>query len=238
MAGKSNKLVEASGIMTDSGPETKLMGFYKALLAAFGDQHWWPGDTPFEVMVGAILTQNTNWSNVEKAIGNLKKADMLCPRKMDSLDITQLAELIRPAGYFNIKAKRLKNFVRFFCERYDGDIARLAAGPVDYIREQLLSINGIGPETADSIILYALEKPVFVVDTYTYRILTRHECVSPESGYDELKEYCQAAMPTDVALYNQCHALFVRLGKEYCKPKPKCLGCPLENFTHRLETDA
>jgi endonuclease-3 related protein len=237
MAGKSNKLLKAGSIMTDSGLETKLMGFYKALLAAFGGQNWWPGDTPFEVMVGAILTQNTNWSNVEKAIANLKKENMLCPRKINELDSHELAELIRPAGYFNIKAKRLKNFVRFFCEEYDGDIARLAAGPVDYIRQQLLSINGIGPETADSIILYALEKPGFVVDTYTYRILTRHECVSPESGYEELKEYCQAAMPMDVTLYNECHALFVRLGKEYCKPKPKCHGCPLEKFAHCLETN-
>ena len=223
--------------MAELGSGTKLMGFYEALLTVYGEQRWWPGDSPFEIIVGAILTQNTNWANVEKAIVNLKKADMLCVRKIDELEKDALAELIRPAGYFNIKAKRLKNFVRFFCKEYDGDIEQLCSGPVDYVREQLLSINGIGPETADSILLYALAKPTFVVDTYTYRILTRHECVSRESGYEELKEYCQGELPTDVALYNECHGLFVRVGKEHCKVKPKCQGCPLEKFSHCLETD-
>ena len=212
-----------------------LLRFYDVLFDVFGSQHWWPGESPFEVMVGTVLTQNTNWTNVEKAIRNLKKADLLDPEKIDALDPPQLAELIRPAGYFNIKAKRLKNLVRWFCREYQGVFPALSDQPLDFLREQLLSVNGIGRETADSIILYALEKPTFVVDTYTYRILVRHGCIDPDSDYELIKEYCQTHLPEDLQLYNEFHALIVRLGKNYCKPKPRCNGCPLEPFDHFIE---
>ncbi len=215
--------------------DNKLMSFYKVLLERFGPQDWWPGDGPFEVMVGAVLTQNTNWANVEKAIKNLKDADMLCPEKIDRLSQQELAPLIRPAGYSNIKSRRLKNLVRWFCRDYDGSVDELAGLATDRLREELLSINGVGPETADSIILYALERPTFVVDTYTYRILLRHSCIDPESDYEQTKEYCQMNLPDDVVLYNELHALIVRLGKNYCRPKPRCSGCPLERFEHSIE---
>ncbi len=215
--------------------DNKLMSFYRVLLERFGPQNWWPGDGPFEVMVGAVLTQNTNWANVEKAIKNLKDADMLCPEKIDRLSQQELAPLIRPAGYFNIKSRRLKNLVRWLCRDYGGSVNELAGIATDRLREELLSINGVGPETADSIILYAFERPTFVVDTYTYRILVRHSCIDMESDYEQTKEYCQANLPDDVALYNEFHALIVRLGKDHCRPKPRCSGCPLERFEHCVE---
>ena len=213
-----------------------LMQFHQAMFARYGPRNWWPGDSPFEVMVGAVLTQNTNWSNVEKAIANLRAARLLDPHRIDQMSHDQLAELIRPAGYFNIKARRLKNLVHWFCREYDGSIEALGACSVDRLSEELLGVNGIGRETADSIILYALEKLTFVVDTYTYRILVRHGCVAPESDYEELKHYCQSQLPDDVAVYNECHALIVEVGKNHCRPRPKCDDCPLAGFEHSLET--
>lgn len=220
--------------MSNSNP--KLMQFYDAMFARYGRRRWWPGDSPFEVMVGAVLTQNTNWSNVEKAIANLKAVDLLDPHRIDEMSHDGLAELIRPAGYFNIKARRLKNLVHWFCQEYDGSIDALGACSVDRLREELLGVNGIGRETADSIILYALEKLTFVVDTYTFRILVRHGCLAGESDYEEIKYYCQSQLPDDIAVYNECHALIVEVGKNHCKPRPKCDGCPLVGFEHSLET--
>lgn len=211
------------------------MQFYQVLLDHYGRQHWWPGDSPFEVMVGAVLTQNTNWSNVEKAIRNLKQADTLDPHKIDELTPEKLAGLIKPAGYFNIKAKRLKNLIHWFCREYDGSIEELKELSVERLREDLLQINGIGRETADSILLYALEKPAFVVDTYTCRILVRHGCIGAEYDYEQIKEYCQEQLPPDLALYNELHALIVCVGKNHCKPRPQCMDCPLEAFEHTLE---
>jgi len=216
--------------------DNQLMTFYDVLLKSFGPQHWWPGDTPFEVMVGAVLTQNTNWSNVEKAINNLKAANLLTPEKLNTLSTKELAELIRPAGYFNIKARRLQNLVRWFCAEYDAQIDCLQELTVDRLRAELLSINGVGRETADSIILYALEKPTFVVDTYTYRILSRHHLIDPESDYEQIKEYCEMNVTSEIAIFNEFHALFVRLGKDYCKPRPKCENCPLRSFEHTIQT--
>ena len=214
----------------------KLSCFYQTLLQAYGAQHWWPGDSAFEVMVGAVLTQNTNWANVEKAIDNLKRAKKLEPQAINRLDHDTLAELIRPAGYFNIKARRLKNLIAWFCERYGGDIKALRDGATDILREELLNINGIGRETADSILLYALDKLTFVVDTYTYRVLSRHGCIDIESDYEEIKDYCQSSLPGEVSVYNEFHALIVQVGKRHCKPRPQCAGCPLESFEHTLET--
>ena len=217
--------------------DNNLMRFYETLVGHFGPQRWWPGDSPFEVIVGAVLTQNTNWGNVEKAINNLKAADVLDCGKIDKMSHEELAPLIRPAGYFNVKSRRLKHLIHFLQSRYEGCLEVLADQPVDMVREELLSVKGVGRETADSIILYALEKLTFVVDAYTHRILARHLCIAPESDYDEIKEYCEDQLPSDIAVYNECHALFVRLGKEYCKPRPKCDNCPLAQFEHCIDPD-
>lgn len=214
-----------------------LMDLYNRLYACFGPQHWWPGQTPLEIMIGAVLTQNTNWKNVEKAIANLKAAQMLDVQQLYHLPEEQMAGLIRPAGYFHIKAKRLKNLIAWLWEKYDGNIQTLKTQPTDQLREELLSISGIGPETADSILLYAIEKPVFVVDAYTARILGRHHLTAEGDGYAEIQSLFESALPKEIALYNEYHALLVRCGKEFCKPKPSCRGCPLEELPRENGTD-
>lgn len=205
---------------------SRLDQYYRALRKAFGPQHWWPGETPFEVMVGAILTQNTAWANVEKAIANLKGAGMLDPHRLDRADLPTIARLIRPAGYFNVKAKRLRAYVRWFVERFDGDVRKMSG----VTRDELLEVHGVGRETADSILLYALGRPEFVVDAYTWRILHRHGFVPEETDYDEMKSLFEGALPRDAKLFNEFHALIVRTGKDYCKPTPKCEACPLKRY--------
>ena len=206
----------------------QLKEIYDLLFKRFGPQDWWPGDTPFEVIVGAILTQNTNWTNVEKAITNLKNAKVLTPDKLHLLDIKKLAELIRPAGYFNIKAKRLKNFLDWFFEEYCGELKNLENIPTDELRQQLLSVKGIGPETADSILLYALNRLVFVVDAYTARICSRHHLIDEGADYHQIQETFKSNLPSSIQLFNEYHALLVALGKNYCaKTKPNCALCPL-----------
>lgn len=207
-----------------------LNNIFTKLYASFGPQHWWPGETPFEVSVGAILTQNTNWSNVEKAIGNLKRAGMLTPVKLHRMPAPGLAKLIRPAGYFNIKAKRLKNFITFLMHDYRGRMSGMRKVDLPVIRGKLLAVNGIGPETADSIILYALEKPVFVIDAYTKRVLSRHTIMDHAASYDEFQNLFHTHVREDVQLFNEYHALFVKLAKEHCRTKPLCTGCPLEGM--------
>jgi len=202
---------------------------YNILYTHFGPQHWWPGDTPFEIAVGAILTQNTNWDNVEKAIGNLKKDGSLNAKIMHSMSSDRLALLIKPAGYFNVKAKRLKHFLNFISNHYKGSMKMMKREDTHTLRERLLAVNGIGPETADSILLYALEKPVFVIDAYTTRILQRHKIISDKTAYRDLQQLFHDSLPSDVDLFNEYHALLVMLGKHYCKPEPKCSVCPLEN---------
>ena len=214
-----------------------LIEIYELLLDRFGPQHWWPGDTQFEIIAGAILTQNTNWTNVEKAIANLKSADRLTPEGLYSLDPCQLGELIRPAGYFNIKAKRLKNFTNWLFDNYRGDLTNLESVNMNHLRAELLAIKGIGPETADSILLYAFERPIFVVDAYTARIAIRHELMEAGADYEQLRELFQSNLSEDVQLFNEYHALLVRLGKEFCKPKAKCPGCPLEELPHTLDIE-
>jgi len=209
---------------------------YQALLAFFGPQHWWPGETPFEVAVGAILTQNTSWSNVAKAIANLKAAGVLDPIRLHEMELEPLEALIRPAGYFRVKAKRLKNFLRWLCERHGGDLKNLESVRTAQLREELLGISGIGPETADSILLYALNRPVFVVDTYTARVMVRHGLIGPDLDYQQLQDLFMANLEPDVAFFNEFHALLVMTGKDYCKPRPKCPGCPLDRFPHQTET--
>lgn len=206
----------------------RLYLFYKRLYAYFGPQHWWPADSGFEVMVGAILTQNTSWANVEKAIGNLKQKKLLAPRKLYRLPREKLAALIKPAGYFNIKTKRLKNFLDFFLKTYKGNLKKMAPLDSASLRQELLGVNGIGPETADSILLYALHKPVFVIDAYTKRILLRHRLIREDADYDEIQNLFMQNLKDKLNLFNEYHALLVRLGKEFClKKKPRCQICPL-----------
>ncbi len=212
--------------------DNRVQEMYQHLFAAFGPQRWWPGDTPFEVMVGAVLTQSTGWVNVEKAIANLKEFDLLSFESLVALPFEALAAYIRPCGYYNVKAGRLKNLFAMIEERYGGDLDRLFEQDLTTLRHDLLSVKGIGPETADSIILYAADQPTFVVDAYTYRVLSRHDLVmEDEVDYAMMQELFMDNLPLDVAMFNEYHALLVRLGKEYCKKSnPKCDTCPLAKF--------
>ncbi len=212
-----------------------LTEIYELLHEAFGPQHWWPGETPFEVITGAILTQNTSWTNVEKAIANLKAAGCLSPEALYRIELSRLAELIRPAGYYNIKAKRLKTFLEWLFDSYGGNLANLEPVATSRLREELLAIKGVGRETADSILLYALGRPVFVVDAYTARIAVRHGLIEPDADYEQLRELFESNLPQDTQLFNEYHALLVRAGKEFCRPKARCPGCPLEKHPHTLE---
>ncbi len=202
--------------------------FFDTLLDAYGPQHWWPGHAgPTEIIIGAILTQNTNWKNVEKAIINLKNANLLSLESLSEIDTGTLAELIRPSGYFNLKAKRLKNLIDSITEDHS-TLAEYFDCDLETLREKLLSVKGIGPETADSIILYAAEKPSFVVDAYTHRILLRHDLIWEEADYHEIRDLFMGSLPENTALYNEYHALIVQTGKEFCrKGKPRCEECPL-----------
>lgn len=207
-----------------------LMDIYSRLYDAFGPQHWWPGETPFEIMIGAILTQNTNWKNVEKAIKNLKEAGIFSPSQMLEVHPQKLATLIKSSGYFNQKAKKLKNFLKFFKEEYGFSVERMKGESQERLREKLLSVKGVGKETADSILLYALEKPIFVVDAYTYRVLSRHNIIPEDANYDEIQELFMNNLEHDVQLFNEYHALFVKVGKDYCKRNPLCDTCPLREL--------
>jgi len=203
-----------------------LHDIYDRLLTHFGPQHWWPGDSPFEIMIGAVLTQNTSWSNVEKAVANLKAAGRLAPAALAALPAAELAALIRPAGYHNLKAARLKNLLVLI--EGQGGAEALLAQPTATLRELLLGVKGIGPETADSIVLYAANRPVFVVDAYTHRILFRHGLISEDCDYFQMQELFMDNLEEDAAFFNEYHALLVRVGKEFCrKSKPNCNGCPL-----------
>jgi len=215
----------------------RLTEIYQLLFDRFGPQNWWPGETQFEIITGAILTQNTNWANVEKAIANLKSAYLLTPEKLYHLNVPELAELIRPAGYYNIKAKRLKSFVNWLFQNYDGQLANLKNLDTNQLRAELLAIKGIGCETADSILLYALGRPVFVIDAYTARVAARHRLIEPDADYEQLRELFQSNLPQDSQLFNEYHALLVRLGKEFCRPKARCSLCPLEKLPHTFNSE-
>jgi endonuclease III related protein len=205
-----------------------LIAMYHQLYRVFGPQYWWPGETPFEVAVGAILTQNTNWGNVEKAIRNLKQQKVLSAKDIHKMPASELAELIRPAGYFNVKAKRLKSFIDFLSKDFNGSMKKMKKDDMYPLREKLLTINGIGPETADSILLYALEKPSFVIDAYTKRVLSRHKIMEHDRSYEDFQGLFHTALDKDVKLFNEFHALFVRVGKTFCKRRaPLCDECPL-----------
>jgi endonuclease-3 related protein len=209
-----------------------LMKIYRTLYRAYGPRHWWPGDTSFEVMVGAILTQNTSWRNADKAIQKLKGKGVLNPRGIHCLKKSQLASLIKSSGYYRIKTDRLKCFIDFLFEEYRGNIEKMGRERLGELREKLLRVKGIGPETADSILLYGLRKPIFVVDAYTKRILSRHGLISEKAPYGEVQKLFMDHLPLDEKLFNEYHALLVYLGKTVCKKMPRCELCPLKGIEH------
>jgi endonuclease III related protein len=211
------------------------MNIYRRLYKAYGPRHRWPGETPFEVMVGAILTQNTSWRNVEKAIQKLKGEGVLNPEGIHHLQKTQLAPLIRSSGYYRIKADRLKAFINFLFEEYNGNLKRMKRERLEELREKLLEVKGVGPEIADSILLYGLKKPSFVVDAYTKRILSRHGITPEKASYEEVQKLFMVHLPCNEKLFNEYHALFVHLGKNVCKKIPRCDICPIKSIAQRAK---
>jgi endonuclease-3 related protein len=240
-------------------PGTDVLDYYRALLHRWGPQNWWPAQSRLEVIVGAYLTQNTNWTNVEKAMGNLRRARVLSIKALRELPLEQLQQLIRPSGYFRQKAEKLKTFIRFLDANYSGSLDPMFSQPTEKLRAELLALNGVGPETADSILLYAGNHPVFVVDAYTRRIFERHGILAPKARYDDIRLLIQDALTgaapeqfefqgigsdprhpvsrmsrmsrNELAQhYNELHALIVRAGNLYCRSTPKCEGCPLQKF--------
>jgi endonuclease III related protein len=242
-----------------AAPRGEIIEYYRALLTHFGPQNWWPAHSRFEMITGAFLTQNTNWTNVEKAMANLRRAHALGLSAMRDLPLRKLEQLIRPSGYFRQKAHRLKTFVSFLDQQYSGSLGRMFAQPKEKLRAELLELNGVGPETADSILLYAGSHPVFVVDAYTRRILERHNIITAKTGYEEIRGLIEdtvsgaasgsllaprtgadprhpasrmsRAARTELAQhYNELHALIVRIGNQFCRATPSCEGCPLKKF--------
>ena len=209
-----------------------IRAIYDTLLAAYGPQRWWPAETPTEVVIGAILTQNTAWTNVERAVANLRGADCLTWPALRAISAEDLGELIRPSGYFRVKSKRLKAFTDVICRDFGGSLDRLLDGGIDAARERLLAIHGIGPETADSILLYAGGRPSFVIDTYTHRMVRRHFLIDGEADYEGLRAMFQAVVDPDTGVYNEYHALIVRVGKEHCRVRARCDGCPIAHLPH------
>jgi len=234
---KEVAISSAIGRVTDSAGgrvpalHPSLRRYYDVLFAAYGPQHWWPGRTAFEIIVGAILTQNTSWSNVEIAMRNLRREKLLTPRAIERVSLPRLAQLIRSSGYFRQKAKKLKCFVRFLRSAYGGSLSRMFRAPTAVLRENLLGVHGVGPETADAILLYAGRHPVFVVDAYTRRMLERHGLAEPTHSYEEIRKVFERSLPSDAPLYNEFHALIVRNGKEHCRTSnPRCSECPLHSL--------
>lgn len=215
----------------------RVFKIYEKLYSRFGPRHWWPAETPFEVMVGAVLTQNTSWANVEKAIFNLKEQGLLDPESLNRTPRRKLAGLIKPSGYYNVKAKRLKSLVSFLMHNFKGDIALMRRQDQKALRKELLLVHGIGPETCDSIMLYALNKPVFVIDAYTKRIFSRCGMVKEGVTYDGLQRLFMETLPRNVKLYNEYHALIVQLGKEICRKEPKCNLCPVNKLCYNARAE-
>ena len=213
-----------------SGREELLRSIYERLYAELGPQHWWPAQSRFEVILGAILTQNTAWKNVTSAIRNLRERDVLSFEAISGISVEDLAVLIKPSGFYNQKAKKIKTFCDFVQSSHDGDLESFLSLDMETLRADLLSIRGIGPETADSIVLYAAFQPSFVVDAYTYRILSRHGWIDESIAYEELRGYFMDVLEPDVAFFQEFHALLVRTGNLYCRRKPLCESCPLNIF--------
>jgi len=214
-----------------------LLTIYHQLIARYEPQHWWPAGEPFEVIVGAILTQSAAWANVEKAIANLKAAEALSPSALRQRSLAELARIIHPCGYYNAKALKLKSFAHWLGEHYNDNLDKLFAHEISYLRQQLLSVHGIGQETADSIILYAGNKPIFVIDAYTRRIINRIGLAPGDNSYCAYQTLFMDNLPADTKLFNEYHALLVRLAKDVCRSRPSCQPCCLGNscqFHRRL----
>jgi len=223
-------LTEACGI------SQKLQDIYRRLMDCYGPQHWWPAEGPFEMIVGAILTQSAAWVNVEKAIANLKAVEALSPKALRQLPLSEAAALIRPCGYYNAKALKLKAFAQWLGEHYDDNLDRLWADKIDHLRRQLLSIHGVGEETADSIILYGAGKPIFVIDAYTRRIISRLGLAPESNSYAAYQALFMDHLSADSELFQEYHALLVRLAKDACRRRPLCQQCCLKNICpSRLE---
>lgn len=218
-----------------SNRSARLLEIYEALLKAYGPQGWWPADSPTEMIIGAILVQHTAWANVEQAITRLNQAGLLGFRALDETDHAGLASLIRPAGTPTVKAERLKAFAHWLGQHYDYDPRAMADQVDDDLRSQLLQVKGIGPETADCIMLYAAGKPAFVVDTYASRVLTRHLLAPKQASHQQLRALVMSNLPPDAALFNEYHALLVRVGKSHCRKSACCQGCPLDHLQHDPE---
>jgi len=226
----------ASSVPKQTNRKRQLRRAYRLMFGHFGHQQWWPAKTPFEVCVGAILTQNTNWTNVARAIANLRAAEVLEPKRLYALSETRLAELVRSAGYFNVKARRLRSFLRVLVEEYGADLDQFFAGETAAVRVRLLAIHGIGPETADSMLLYAGGHHSFVIDVYTKRIFQRHRWSHPSATYDDLKALCEACLDHHrgaqrLDYWQDFHAQLVIVGNRYCRPRqPECGHCPLKKL--------
>jgi endonuclease-3 related protein len=215
---------------------TTPLQLFDILFAASGPQHWWPGDTPFEVAVGAVLTQNTTWSNVEKAITSLKAASAMTATGLLALSAPDLEQAIRPAGYYRVKAQYLRTLAEWASQRAEGDLSSLASEDTDTLRRELLALRGVGRETADSILLYAIGKPAFVVDAYTRRIAARLRLLPDNTTYESIQQYFAAQLPEDAHLFNEFHGLLVHLAKEHCRARPVCPACPLEAYCPSADT--
>jgi endonuclease-3 related protein len=200
---------------------------FDRLYACYGPRHWWPAKSAFEVLVGAVLAQNTAWDNVTKAIDRLRDEDLLEPHALYAVPLERLEELVQPAGYFRVKARRLHNLLEFLVEQYSGSLEAMFQTPLPELRASLLAVKGIGPETADSILLYAGGLPTFVVDAYTHRVLARHGWIGFDADYYQIQEHFESGLPRDAALFNEYHALLVEVGKRHCRKRPRCEGCPL-----------
>jgi endonuclease-3 related protein len=224
--------------MDNQALKQTLLDIYYQLMTRYGPQYWWPAPEPFEIIVGAILTQSAAWKNVEKAITNLKSDGALSPGALRRLPPAELARLIHPCGYYNAKAIKLKAFAHWIGEQYNDDLGKLFATSIDHLRQQLLCVHGIGPETADSIILYAANKPIFVIDAYTRRIFNRIGLVPADNSYNAFQTLCMANLKADTRLFNEYHALLVRLAKEVCRQQPLCPQCCLKNLCQFHEIDA
>ena len=251
----------ATARLSSASPRLRgeIIAYYQALFARWGPQNWWPAQSRLEVIVGAYLTQNTNWSNVEKAVANLRSARVLSVKGLREIPLRRLQTLVRPSGYFRQKAKKLKTFIRFLDKNYGGSLDRMFVQATEKLRKELLNLNGVGPETADSILLYGGNHHVFVVDAYTRRVLERHRIIAAKAKYEEIRTLLEAAVigvrPEQMSLYrysdkprhpvsrmsrmprselaqhyNELHALIVRVGNQYCRSTPKCEECPLKSF--------
>jgi endonuclease-3 related protein len=207
-----------------------LRRLYRRLLRRFGHAGWWPSGTPFEVCVGAVLVQNTSWTNVERALNELRRRDLLRFERLQAVPLSRLARLIRSSGYYNVKARRVRALLDFLAVEYAGRVEAMSAEPLQALRAKLLAVTGIGRETADSIVLYAAGLPLFVVDAYTRRVFSRLGLLRGDETYDEVQRFFMERLPSDVPLYNDYHAQVVLLGKDICRPRPLCALCPLEDL--------